>query len=95
MLVCRLLLYCVAVCSSVLQCVALFREHMDDVSASVLGEVEYVGMLHCVAVCCSVLHYFGSICMMSVRRYWARSSMLVCCRVLQSVAVCCNMYSHG
>jgi len=46
------------VCCSVLQCVAVCI-HMDDVSASVLGEVEYAGILlcvtHCVAVCCSVL----------------------------------------
>jgi len=34
----------------VLQCVVRCI-HMDDVSASVLGEVKYAGMLQCVAVC--------------------------------------------
>ena len=39
------------VCCFVLQWFTLLREHMDDVSASVLGEVDYAGMLQCDAVC--------------------------------------------
>ena len=76
------LLQRVAVCDSVLQCVAV--NYMDR--GMVNGVLPHLGeqlqvvccsVLQCVAVCCSVLQ-----------------CVAVCCSVLQCVAVCCSVLPH-
>ena len=71
---------CVAVCCSVLQCVAVLQRVAVNVlqtpgslAAAIRGDA-YGIVLQCVAVCCSVLQ-----------------CVAVCCSVLQCVAVCCSV----
>ena len=68
--VCCSVLQCMAVCCSVLQCVAV-----------------YGGVLQCVAVCCSVcyVHTCGMSCSV------LQCVVAVCCSVLQCVAMCCGV----
>jgi len=54
-----LVLQCVAVCCSVLQCVAVYRK--IDISFFAV----YCSVLQCVAVCCSVLHCVAVCCSVS------------------------------
>jgi len=72
-------LQCVAVCCSVLQCVAT-SEFIETRDACVLA-MEYVaGVLQCVAVCCSVLQCVVVCCS-------ALQCGAVCCSALQCVTV--------
>jgi len=72
----------VAVCCSVLQCVAVFRVAVcRSVSQCV---AVCCSVLQCVAVCCSVLQCVTVCC--SVLQCVA-----VCCSALQCVAVCCSV----
>jgi len=74
---------CVAVCCSVLQCVALCHivccSVLQSPHACTLA-LSVPGVLQCVAVCCSVLH-----CLLQC----VALSIAVCCSVLQRVVVCC------
>jgi len=77
---CSVIQMCVAVCCSVLQCVAMCP--CVAVCCSVLQSVvECCSVLQCVAVCCSVLQSVVECCRVLQR-------VAVCCSVLQSVAVC-------
>jgi len=80
---CSRVLQFVAVCCSVLQCVAIFLQFSGGLSSLSfphphLYRLIYVAVccsaLQCVAVCCSVLQ-----------------CVAVCCSVLQCDAVCCNV----
>jgi len=66
----------VAVCCSVLQCIAF--EKTPGISIVCVGTAECCRVLPCVAVYCRV---FPGIC----------SGNTVCCSVLQCVAVCCSV----
>ena len=78
--VCCCVLQCVAVGSSVLQCVAVTWASYVYESHAVCGSV-----LQCIAVGCSVLPSHGLVTCMSLMQCLA-----VCCSVLQRVAVCCS-----
>jgi len=72
---------CVAVCGSVLQCVAMYREKSNrEISWSSLLLSPRV----CVAVCCSVFHCGAVWCSVV-------QCVAVCCSVLQYVAMCCSV----
>jgi len=87
----------VAVCCSVLQCVALIYGYSTCVYVKMLRVCVCRGLYHmlqfvevccsvlqCVAVCCSVLH----VCVCR-RLYRVLQFVEVCCSVWQCVAVCC------
>ena len=88
----------VAVCCSVLQCVA--------VSETWRFHTERARVLQCVAVCCSVLQCVAVCCseLHSVRPgifTWhermccsALQHVVACCSVLQRVAVCCSVSKY-
>jgi len=67
----------------VVQCVVICID-MDDVSASVLGEVEYAGMLQRVAVCIHMYDVSASV--LGEVEY---AGMLLC--LTHCVAVCCSV----
>ena len=77
----------VALCCSVLQCVAVFCSVLKCVTVccNVLQcDLVCCSVLRCVAVCCSVLEC--AVVCYSVLQY-----VTVCCSVLQCVAVCCSV----
>jgi len=91
------LVQCVAVCCSVLQCVAVATEVPEDAAflapllLHVPGKV-CCSVLQCVAVCCSVLQW--QLRYPKTRHLWRRfystclvKCVAVCCSVLQCVAV--------
>jgi len=68
----------VAVCCSVLQCVAVCRSRRPTTCIyDAPGYTYLCREMQCVAVCCSVLQ-----------------CVAVCCSVLQCVAVCCTTHTH-
>ena len=80
---------CVAVCCSVLQCVAVTwimhtAAHCNTLLHVAVTRDSFVSHYPCVAVCCSVLQCVAVCC--SVLQCVA-----VCCSVLQCVAVCCSV----
>ena len=90
-------LQCVAVCCSVLQCVAVC---LVNESCHAYKRVMWLSVLQCVAVCCSVscewllsriptshVTYVADFCM-SLVTYFKEWCDSVCCSVLQCVAVC-------
>jgi len=72
-------LQCVALCCTLLQCVAVRVEYVGRT----LRTYVYIYVLQCVAVCCSVLQCVAVCC--SVLQFVA-----VRCSALQCVAVCCS-----
>ena len=70
---------CGSVCSSVLQCFAVFCSALQSV-----GTTYETGVLQCVAVCCNVLQCVA-VCGSVLQ------CVEVCCSVLQCVAVCCGL----
>jgi len=99
-------LQCVAVCCSVLQCVADTKAiHQwcliwNTVMSTWLCVAVCHSVLQCVAVCCSVLQIRRP-CTSDVSYdipLWAPGCVLqcvaVCCSVLQCVAVCCRYEDH-
>ena len=84
----HLLLQCVAVCCSAMQCDAVFHSVLLTVCGNALQMLQCVAVcysvLQCVAVCCSVLQCVAVCC--SVLQ-----CVTVCCSVLQCVAVCCSV----
>jgi len=44
-------------------------------------------VLKCAVVCCSVLHLFS-------KELYTLKKLLLCCSVLQSVAVCCSVLQY-
>ena len=79
----------VAVCCSVLQCIAVCCSCsvccsvLQCIKPPKLSEVAvYCSVLQCVAVCCSVLNFQNS---------QKLDCVAVCCSVLQCVAVCCSV----
>jgi len=90
LLVCCSVVQCVAVCCSVMQRVAVSCRVLQSVASVavccslVVSSSAASGVLQCVAVCCSVLQCVA-------RPSSAPLPLLVCCSVLQSVAVCCSL----
>ena len=76
---------CVAVCCSVLQCVAVWTRAVYSSQDLALQNVAVCrSVLQCVAVPCSVLQCVAECCRVL-------QSVAECCRVLQCVAVCCSV----
>ena len=92
----RVCFACVAVCCSVLQCVAECLQCVYSVFTVglqyVCSVLQWVAVccsvcavcLQCVAVCCSVMQCVTACCSVS-------QCVAVCCSVLQCVAVCCSV----
>jgi len=79
------MLQCVAVCCSVLQCVAApLVKALTTVHVFARLPVVCCGVLQRVAVCCSVLQCVA-VC------YSVLQCVAVCCSVLQCVAACCSV----
>ena len=76
-------LQCVAVCCSVLKCVAVNSYNTASTSTFTIYQV-CCSVLQCVAVCCSALQSVAACC--SVLQ-----CVTECCSVLQCVAVCCSV----
>jgi len=80
------MLQCVALCCSVLQCVAadVCESHPVHAPVTLLSVTPHViattGVLQCVAVCCSVLQCVAVCCSML---QYAAQRVAVCCSVLQ------------
>ena len=76
---------CVAVCCSVLQCVAVYlRMQVPDVHIRGVGVLQCIAV--CIAVCCSVLQGVAVYLQMQVPDVQAHGI-----GVLQCVAVCCSV----
>ena len=83
-------LQCVAVCCSVSRnCSSRGMQH----DANVLQV--YCSVLQCVPVCCSVLQYVAVCCIVAVCHVIVSLEgcglKLICCSMLQCVAVCCSV----
>ena len=86
-------LVCVAVCCSVLQCVAIVKINM------LLNTMvcRHIDVLQCAAACCSVLLCDAIVQInmlpnpMVCRCIYVLQCVAVCCSVLQCVAVCCSV----
>jgi len=83
------MLQCIAVCSSMLQCVVAYC----SVSMTLYDLAYY--MLQCIAVCCSVLQCVAACCSVLMTlydlAYYIWQCIAVCCSVLQCVAACCSV----
>ena len=89
------MLQCVAVCCSVLQCVAVILRNVKYISQffSMKHILVCCSVLQCVAVCCSVLQCVAVI-LRNVNyfsQFFSMKHILMCCSVLQCVAVCCSV----
>jgi len=85
------LLQCVAVCCSVLQCVATSVDWCDkecSVKRGVYVVVVGCGVLQCAAVCCIVLQPQG---MGVVTSVLSKEVCVCCCSMLQCNAICCDL----
>jgi len=82
MAVCCSVLQCVALCCSVLQGAAIRFAKQFDISD--VQRVPSLCIIQCVVVCCSVLQ-----CVVACCRVW--QSVAGCCKVLQGFAGCCTM----
>jgi len=75
-------LHCVAVCRSVLQCVAVFCSESRVVASA--AACKDAGVLQCVAVCCSVLQCVAVCCnaLQCIAKYHPRWRQLQCASTL-------------
>ena len=82
------MLQCVAMCCSVLQCVAVCSA--GAVPRVLQCVVVCLNVLQCVTVCCSVFSRRSASC-----HTWMMQCVAVCCSALQCVAVCGNVLQCG
>jgi len=82
-------LQCVAVCCSVLRCVAA---EYEDTASSSAAFMAHISVLQCVAVCCRVLLCIA-VCCSVLQSVAAEYEVIICCRLGTPRSVCCVCHS--